>query len=198
MKKYFTLDRWLDILRRAGSQGGGLIPIATLSKLSGLKGYTLRKALLRIEEQGLLKRVTAGIYLNRLGKATPEELAMSIRMPCYISFETALSHYGILSQVPLVLTCATTRKPGRKITPLGEIVFRHLNTARFWGYGEENRILWAEPEKALLDWLYWFSKTQGYFPDMDELDLRELNQRKLQNYALSFPKTIRKRLSSLI
>ncbi len=197
MKRYFTLDQWVQLLRGAAGEGNALISIVALSRLSGLKGHTLRRALFRIEEKGLLERQGPGVYLNRMGKTTLEELAMSLRRPCYISFESALSRHGVVSQIPLALTCATTRKPGRKTTVLGEITFRHLTPSRFWGFREENRVLWAEPEKALLDWLYWFSKTQGRFPDMDELDVSDLDRRRLKEFAARFPRNIKEQACRL-
>lgn len=195
MKKYFTIDRWVNILQKTGKEDGGLMPLSTLSKLSGLEGHSLRKALLRAEEKGLVEKVGPGLYLNRFGSTTLEELAMALNRPCYISFESALSAYGVISQEPLVLTCATTRKPLRKPTPLGDIVFRHITPKRFWGYVENKGVLTAEPEKAFLDWLYWSGKIQGRFPDLDEANLEEINRDKILSYVKKFPRSIQKFLS---
>ena len=192
MKHYFTIDQWMNILRKASREKNGLLHITSLSYLSGLKGFTLRKALRRAEEKGLVDRVGPGLYLNRFAKVTLEELAMTLGKPCYISFESALSYHGVISQEPLVLTCATTRKPRRKLTPLGEIVFRHIARTRFNGYVENGGILRAEPEKAFFDWLYWLSKTQGRFPDLDEVRWDALNRKKISFWAKEFPKSIQK------
>ncbi|OIN96603.1 hypothetical protein AUJ66_05745 [Candidatus Desantisbacteria bacterium CG1_02_38_46] len=194
MKHYFTFDQWVNILQKTAREQEGLLPIAALSRLSGLKGFTLRKALMRAEEKGLVDRVGSGLYLNRFARVTLEELAMTLGKPCYISFESALSYHGIISQEPLVLTCATTRKPQRKLTPLGEIVFRHINTRRFKGYIENNGILMAEPEKAFFDWLYWLCKTQGRFPDLDEINRDGLKKEKISFWLKKFPKSIQKLL----
>lgn len=199
MKRYFTIDQWVDILRKASrEEGGGLVCLAVLSRLSGLKNFTLRKALLRVEEKGLVERVSSNLYLNRFAKVTLEELAMTVGRPCYISFESALSHYSIISQEPLVLTCATTGKPKRKSTPLGEIIFRHITEKRFWGYIESGGVLRAEPEKAFLDLLYWSSKTRGRIPDLDEVNWGELKKEKIVFYAKKFPLSIRKFLKKEI
>ena len=194
MKHYFTFDQWVNILQKTAREQEGLLPIAALSRLSGLKGFTLRKALMRAEEKGLVDRVGSGLYLNRFARVTLEELAMTLGKPCYISFESALSYHGVISQEPLVLTCATTRKPQRKLTPLGEIVFRHINTRRFKGYIENNGILMAEPEKAFFDWLYWLCKTQGRFPDLDEINRDGLKKEKISFWLKKFPKSIQKLL----
>lgn len=190
-KKYFTTERWVEVLRKTAGRGG-VISFAALSKTTGLKGFTLRKAILRAEEKGFLNRVSVGLYLNRFGNTNLEELSMAVGKPCYISYESALSHYNITSQMALVVTCVTTGKTSRKSTPLGEIVLRHIGRRLFWGYREEKCVLWAEPEKALLDWLYWFKKTKGRFPDTDELELTGVNRKKLRKYALSFPGNLQK------
>jgi len=201
MKRYFTIDRWVDILRKAGREQGGLLRAASLSYLSGLKGFTLRKALMRAQEKDLIERVGPGLYLNRFAKVTLEELAMALGKPCYVSFESALSYHGIVSQEPLVLTCATAQKPKRKTTPLGEIVFRHIAQPRFNGYTEKGGILRAGPEKALLDWLYWSAKTRGGFPAADELNWDALDKEKIFSLAKEFPKStqefLKKQLTSL-
>ena len=192
MRHYFTIDQWVSILQKTAREQAGLLPIAALSRLSGLKGFTLRKALMRAEEKGLVDRVGPGLYLNKFAKVTLEELAMTLGKPCYISFESALSYYGIISQEPLVLTCATTRKPQRRLTPLGEIVFRHISTERFKGYTENKGILRAEPEKAFFDWLYWLCKTHGRFPDLDEINWGGLNGEKILFWSKEFPKSIQR------
>jgi predicted transcriptional regulator of viral defense system len=197
MKQYFTIDKWVEILRKASSKEEGLLSLTALSRLSGLKDFTLRKALIRIEEKRLVERVGPGLYLNRFGRTTLEDMAMVLGKPCYISFESALCHHGIVSQEPLVLTCATTRKPQRKSTPLGEIVFRHIATNRFWGYVVNGRILMAEPEKGFLDWLYWSNKTRGRFPDLDEVNWEEMNKEKILLYSKKFPKSIQKFLKNM-
>lgn len=192
MKQYFTIDKWVDILRKAGREEWGVMSLVALSRLSGLRDFTLRKAILRIEEKGMIERVGPSLYLNRFGRTTLEDMAMVLGKPCYISFESALSHYGIVSQEPFVLTCATTCKPRRKSTPLGDIVFRHIAQKRFWGYVANGSILWAEPEKAFLDWLYWSNKTQGIFPDLDEINWEEMNKKKIFSYSKKFPGSIQK------
>ncbi|OIO74835.1 MAG: hypothetical protein AUJ85_04680 [Elusimicrobia bacterium CG1_02_37_114] len=195
MKQYFTINHWVDILRKLSQeQRGGLLPLTVLSRLSGLKNYALRKALLRAEEKGLVERVYSGLYLNKFATVTVEEIAMLINRPCYISFESALTIYGIISQEPFVLTCATTRKPANKSTSVGDIVYRHITAKKFWGFNEKKGILIAEPEKAFLDLLYWSGKTRGRFPDLDEMNLMELKKEKVFSYAEKFPLNLQKYL----
>ena len=164
MKQYLTLKDWIGIFQKAAGQGGKLLTWASLLQVCGLSEPAARKALERLEKKGLIFRAGPGLYACRLFPPSLEEIAMAAGRPCYISFESALSRYGILSQSPMVLTCATRKKPGNVQTPAGEFLLRHICAHLFWGFREEKGVLWAEPEKALLDWLYWKRKTQRSSP----------------------------------
>lgn len=192
--KYFTLDRWVSELKKiSAEESGSLLNLVALLRISGFNSeQSLRKALLRLEKKGIIKRIGKGLYLNSFAPARIEVLAMLLGKPCYISYESALSYYGILSQMPFVVTCATTGKPSRKDTPLGTILYRHINPNLFWGYIEKERILYAEPEKALLDWIYWSRKTGNAKLTLGELDFSLLNKERLQKYAGTFPESVRK------
>ena len=196
-KRYLLLSDWLRILQRASREGGKVFSLESLRRVSGLSGASLRKALSRLRKKGVITHVGPRLYMNPFSPASLEELAMVLGHPCYISFESALSRYGILSQSPQVLTCATRRKPKGISTPLGEIVLRHISPRLFGGYREENGILWAEPEKALLDWLYWKSKVEGPLADLKELNLEETDSGRLRTWVERFPSSI-KRLLKMI
>ncbi|MFQ6083074.1 MAG: hypothetical protein ACE5WD_06930 [Candidatus Aminicenantia bacterium] len=71
------------------------------------------------------------------------------------------------------MTCATTEKTKLVETSYGSIQFHHLKPALFWGFVNEDGILWAEPEKALLDYLYISRKIKGGFPSLDEINWEE-------------------------
>lgn len=197
-RRYYTIDRWIALLRDLAGQEQHDLTLPALQRLTGLAATAVRKAVWRLEKKGYVTRVGRGLYVNRFGRPTLEALAMILGAPCYISFESALERYGILSQVPLVLTCASTSRSGRQRTPLGEIVFHRLRSALFCGYRTENGILWAEPEKALLDWIYIHRKRHGGTPDLDELDWSLLNIERLQALARRYPHPVRAALSMVL
>lgn len=196
MSRYYTADRWIALLRRLAHQGQDFLTLPAMQRLSGLREGATRKAMLRLEEKGYVTRVGRNLYANRLGHPTLEELAMILSAPCYISFESALERYGILSQVPLVLTCASTSRSEPRQTPLGEILFHRLHPTLFFGYRIEDNILWAEPEKALLDWLYIHRKRYGASPALDELNWEPLDVERLGDWATHYPRTIMATLES--
>jgi predicted transcriptional regulator of viral defense system len=197
MSRYYTADRWIALLQHLAHQGQDFLTLSALQRLSGLREGTTRKAMLRLEKKGYVTRVGRNLYANRLGHPTLEELAMILSPPCYISFESALERYGILSQVPLVLTCASTSRSEQCQTPLGEILFHRLRPVLFFGYRMEENILWAEPEKALLDWLYIHRKWSGVSPPLDELNWEPLDIERLWDWAAHYPRTVMATLESL-
>ena len=198
MSAYYTVDRWIALLRDMARQGGDFLTLQGLRQLTGLSEGAVRKAVARLEQKGYLVHVGPGLYANRLGRPTLEALAMILGAPCYISFESALERYGMLSQIPLVLTCASTSRSGRRQTPLGEIVFHRLRPRLFFGYRPEGGVLWAEPEKALLDWVYVHRKRYGMTPALDELMLEDLDWGRLKEWARHYPRPVQAVVDDLL
>ncbi|MEI6310316.1 MAG: hypothetical protein WCP58_11835 [bacterium] len=186
----FPLARWIRLLQELTRQGDQILTDASLHALTGLEAEALRKAVQRLIQKGLLVRLGPRLYGNSLRLPPLEALACLLGRPAYISRESALSEVGILSQMPLTLTCVTTRKTREVLTTLGNIAFFHLQTPLFWGYSNRQGLLWAEPEKALLDWVYLARKGGGGLPALDELKWEALNPGKLKEYGARFPKSV--------
>jgi hypothetical protein len=74
------------------------------------------------------------------------------------------------------------------------IVYRKISSELYWGMETKstryNRYLVAEPEKALLDWIY-LSRQEGLPTALDELHVQFLDLAKLRDYADRFPRTVR-------
>lgn len=87
----------------------------------------------RLVAKGILVRATdaSGIYVYPDGRPEGslilDQVALMLRQPhhSYISLESALSDYSIISQVPAVLTVMTTGREGEFTTPWGRIEFVH-------------------------------------------------------------------------
>jgi len=190
MSRYFTSDRWVSLLRGLAQRGGDFVTVQSLRRLTGLDERAVRKAVLRLQKKGYLTRVGRNLYADRFGHPTLESLAMILGAPCYISFESALERYGIISQMPLVLTCASTSRSGMRRTPLGDIRFHRIKPELFFGYRSEDGVLWAEPEKALLDWIYLHLKRHGSPPALDELDVSSLDAMRLAQMLPRYPASV--------
>ncbi|EKE77447.1 type IV toxin-antitoxin system AbiEi family antitoxin [Gallaecimonas xiamenensis] len=92
----------------------------------------LHAGLQRLTKSGLLTRVAKGVYVfsnsRHLGAGTLEQIAKTLRRGeyNYVSLESALSEYGVISQIPIDrLTVVTTGRKGEFKTPFGVIEFTH-------------------------------------------------------------------------
>ncbi len=171
--------------------------VADLQKILGYKNrQTLLVILHRLVRQGVLTRVRRGIYRVSINSVEGALLANLLYTPSYLSFESALSRYGILSQIPYTITLATTRR-SKKMTLDGTAVeYRQLRGDLFFGHRIEQGLDIAEPEKAFLDALY-LQKRGKLSLALDELDLSHLSPRKLDAYASRFPRYVQTALEGL-
>lgn len=92
----------------------------------------LDEGLNRLIKAGLIKRACRGVYVNDNAQCfdgyTIEHIAKALRRNTYnyVSLESALSEYGVISQIPLdLLTVMTTGRKGIYKTPYGVIEFTH-------------------------------------------------------------------------
>jgi hypothetical protein len=74
-------------------------------------GQSDNVGLSRLIHAGVITRAAHGWYENPFSPPSPEEKAMVLRYPSYLSLEYALSKQGILSQGAQTLTLMTTKLP---------------------------------------------------------------------------------------
>ncbi len=86
----------------------------------------------RLVASGVLERAARGVYVNPDAKSldgyTIEHVAKALRPGeyNYVSLESALSEYGVISQIPIDrLTVMTTGRRGEVHTPWGVIELTH-------------------------------------------------------------------------
>jgi predicted transcriptional regulator of viral defense system len=159
-----------------------LTPVA-VGKLWGIKNEnTAYKMLQRWEKNGLLKRIAKGKYLLADWNLNEFEIANLLVSPSYVSFESALSFHGILSQFPYVITSATTAKSRKLAVGNKDFEFTHVSPTMFWGYQLANSALVASPEKAMVDAVYLASKGLREI-DQTEWDLTVVNKNVLHHYC---------------
>lgn len=160
--------------------------IADIEKITGLSRKSIYVAMKRLVDRGILDRMGRGIYRPFTAKSSIEKIAASLYMPNYLSFESALSRYGVLNLVPFTLTFATTRKTKRLTIEGRDIEFRQLKKDLFWGYEMAGGIYVAKPEKAFLDLVYLVSRGMASL-DIDEINPEKLSKIRLQDMSKRFP-----------
>ena len=91
-----------------------------------------RSTLRRLKEAGRLVSACRDVYVFGDGRANRthllEDIAATARRGdlCYVSLESALSEYGLISQIPVGrLTVMTDGRSSEITTPFGEIEFTH-------------------------------------------------------------------------
>jgi predicted transcriptional regulator of viral defense system len=152
------------------------------------KSSTYFNIIKRLEENHILQKVERNKY-HLLGRSLNDfSLASLLYQPSYISFESALNYYGILSQFPYETTSATPKKSQQKVVDEKIFTYNHLDKRLFWGYEKINDFLIALPEKALLDQLYLNSKGLKSL-SLDEYDLSHINPIQFKQHLSLFPRT---------
>lgn len=101
-------------------------------------------------------------------------IANRIYMPSYISLHSALSHYGMIPEAITKITSVTTLKTAEFSNDFGDYTYQTVKPALMFGYepqpmADGRSVLFASPEKALLDLLYLYP---FYSTEEDMLELR--------------------------
>ena len=171
--------------------------IADIEKITSVSRKSTYVTLNRLVENGILERIGTGIYRLFTAKVSVEKIAGSLYMPNYLSFESALSRYGILNLVPYTLTFATSRKTKRSVIEGRDVEFRQVKKDLFWGYQMQGGIYVARPEKAFLDLVYLASRGIASI-DLDEINLKKLSMTTVKEFSKRYPEYTRVYLNKLI
>ncbi|MCK4540311.1 hypothetical protein KAU09_04115 [Candidatus Parcubacteria bacterium] len=169
-------------------------PIFSIQDLAlmGIKIYPYQLSLW--SQKKYIQKLKNGLYAisERAKSLKMETIAFNLYQPSYISLEWALFKYGLIPEIvfnPTSVTAKTTRVFKNNF---GLFSYRHLKKELFFGYRKINEngqiYLIAEPEKALLDYLYLNSpkiKTQEDIKELrfNEIEIKKLNKTKLRKYT---------------
>jgi len=152
-------------------------PVFTTSEIIALSGKspsTVTQSLNYLQSQGLLIKVHRGIWAEADSRVSPYSIIpfLTPLHRSYVSFLSALHLYGMIEQVPQVITLASTSHTGTVRTKIGAFSIHRVAPEFFRGfdwYREDGNFLIAEKEKALVDSLYLSAhkrKQFGFFPEM--------------------------------
>jgi len=181
---------WVTIIRKE-AQTSSILRSDELARKYGVIPPAVTQALARQEQKGLVQHVSNKVYFNGLAQdGSPRDLLNVLRNEAYLSLESGLREYGISTQSPRTLTCVTTERPKEFKAGNIAISYRSITPRLYWGFVRKTTrygsYLLAEPEKAILDWIY-LGLQNGTAPALDELDFGSADRQKLLNYARRFP-----------
>jgi len=152
---------------------------------------TAQRSIFRYVRMGFLVKARKGLYFLKNNPPHGFEIANKIYQPSYISFETALSFYGIIPETIYEVISASSRTTRSFNVNDIKYSYKKIKKNCFNGYKpikiKDATILIAEPEKALVDYLYLVALGKRKLA-YERIDLSKIKKTKLLNYANQFQK----------
>jgi predicted transcriptional regulator of viral defense system len=136
----------------------------------------------------LFLKIRNGLYALRSNMPPEEVIANRLYRPSYLSFEYAMAKYGIIPESVYAVTSATTRITNEFVVNHKSFTYSRIKRQAYRGYKVEKignvTVLIAEPEKALVDYLYFVDLKQKSLNE--RLDTRKLKKKAVTKYATLF------------
>ena len=187
--KFMKYNQLVDSIQR---------PVFTRHELL-LQGFSFYDYQLSLwVKKGHLLRLRKGVYAfaREVDKVEGEEIAQVLYSPSYLSLESALSWYGFIPEMSYAYVSVTSRINRVFDNYFGRFIYRHIKRELFWGYiavsARHGHYLLAEPEKALLDYLYLNlsriksqADLDSFRFNYDQIDER-IDKYKFQKYLQAF------------
>lgn len=174
----------------------------TVEDVAKVRGITITSAHVlcsRYVRRGIFIRMKKNFYVlerNWAHYGTREffEISNYLRTPSYISCMTALSYYGITTQIQQNWYENMTQRHTLKIEASGAL-FSYIKIAPqyYMGFSRQDNVFIATPEKALLDAAY--LNSLGRYPlDWASIDSGRLDLRNLTALLAAFPENVKRRV----
>jgi predicted transcriptional regulator of viral defense system len=147
-----------------------------LAALLNVERSNATKIATRLANAGLLVKVARGKWALRSTNRFAVAEHLTSPFPAYISLQSALYHYDMISQIPSVIYAVSLARPRRYETPLGVFSIHHVDPHFFFGYetDETGSAKIAIPEKALLDLFYFWPTRTRLFVDLPEIEFSKV------------------------
>lgn len=186
--------RVIYVQRELVRRGLVIFSVNDFARIFKVKQKTTRAFLAYNLKKGVFLRMKRGVYIYSANPPAKFEIANYLWKPSYITFETALSLYGIIPETVYTITSATTRS-SKEFNFENQIYkYYQIKKKLFFGYKpikiRDKVVLMADKEKALLDHLYLVSLKKQLINE--RLDLKKIDKKKLGKYFNYFIKNIRK------
>lgn len=182
METYSTLE----ITRLLKERNISLFTLDDFGRIFRIQNQnTMYKKIQRLEKKKIIQKLQKGKYLFLLNSTNDFHLANFMRQPSYVSLESALSFYGIISGFPYRISSITPKKSRTITVGQKEFAYSHIRSDLFWGYEKKEDFLIADREKGLLDYIYFYLKGLRTI-DWKDLDSKGINTAKLLLYGKKF------------
>lgn len=154
-------------------------PVFTTNELAAFSGKSssaVTQALNFLQKEGLVFKIHRGIWAEVGNKELSPYAIIPFLFPAhrvYLSFISALHLYGMIEQIPQVITLASTAHTRIICTKMADFSVHRIAPSFFAGfdwYKGTGSFLIADAEKALVDALYLSARRKKqfrYFPELD-------------------------------
>lgn len=164
-----------------------LVTSKTLNSALGIKNTrSFFRIVQDLLDNGILTSLERDKYIVIGSKQVSSfKIANFFYQPSYISCETALNYWGVLSQFPFDITSVTPKKTITKSHHNTVYSYNHINSKYFGMFTKRDDVLIALAEKALFDQVYLVSKgikTASF----DEYDFKNINKKKFIDICCQF------------
>ncbi len=159
------------------------------------------RTLARLAKSDQVTRLTRGVWANTRHPRFSPYIAVPLlagtatgASPCYVSYVSALSLHGMISQIPAAIHVAVLEQRRPVTTPVGTFRFHQMDRALFDGFAAGDsygRFELAGPTKALFDTLYLAVRRGRRFSHLPEVDIpRVVTDVAMQTWIkrIAFPK----------
>lgn len=171
------------------------ISVFTPREFSGIFDVSYKTASVFISrnlKSGLFIKLRNNFYILKDIDPPLYYVANKLYQPSYVSMETALSHYGIIPETVYSVTSISVKPTREFITPIGVFSYQKIKKQVFTGYNSTNLegqglVLFALPEKALADYLYFVGLKKTSLNE--RLDLKNINKQKLIQFVNLFKRS---------
>lgn len=186
------------ILKKLKEKNLNIFSVFEFQKIFNLNYDLAKKITFRYAKRGIFTKIRKGLYF--LNENPPSEFLIANRLyqPSYISFETALSFYSIIPEAIFSIISATPNATRNFLVNNLKFSYQKIKKECFFGYLPQKIdgeiVLIAEPEKALVDFLYFVALGKRKL-SYERIDFKKIKIKKLIEYGKCFKK---KRLLQII
>jgi len=176
----------------------GNFPLVDMRDVFSVFPHFDRRRINEWQKKGYLKKIANNFYVfadKPLAEKKIFYIANKIYEPSYVSLETALGYYGLIPEAVFSILSVSTSKTKTANADLGAMktnfLYKKIKKSFYFGYSlkksEGISFLIADPEKAVLDFLYLREdlKTEKDFSELrlnGEIAGKTLNSPAMEKY----------------
>ena len=186
-----------EIVSELFSKKINIITIDKASNILKIKKRKLWDIFHRLEKKLWLERIEKGKYMivpfyaKKGWLEHPFVIASNLIKNYYISYRTALAHYGLTEQIPVYIYIATTERKNKSEYKLQNYIFKfiRINKKKFFGFKSisisNKEVFIAEKEKVIIDCLDKEKYAGTIIEVVKALNNKDINVNKLKKYAIN-------------